>query len=71
MSDNKNMKYAMIGGAALVGAAVLYFLTASGSGDKAADEAATAATNEADQKMEDDLEQIGEIEYEDGHVKFE
>jgi hypothetical protein len=71
MSENKNMKYAMIGGAALVGAAVLYFLTAGGSGDKAADEATNVAANEADEKMEDDLEQIGEIEYEDGHVKFE
>ena len=27
MSENKNLKYAMIGGAALVGAAVLYYLT--------------------------------------------
>ena len=71
MSENKNMKYAMIGGAALVGAAVLYFLTAGGSGDKAADEATNAAAHEAEEKMDEDLEQIGEIEYEDGHVKFE
>ena len=71
MSENKNIKYAMIGGAALVGAAVLYYLTAGGSGDKAADEATNAALNEANEKMEEDLEQIGEIELEEGHIKFE
>ena len=32
MSENKNMKYALLGGAALVGAAVLYYLTSSSNG---------------------------------------
>ena len=31
MSENKNIKYALIGGAALLGAAVLYYIT---SGEK-------------------------------------
>jgi len=38
MSDNKNLKYALIGGAAIVGAAALYYLTA-GSETKASDPA--------------------------------
>lgn len=66
MSENKNIKYAMMGGAALVGAAVLYYLTSSKSED-----IASGASNETAEKLDDDIEQIGEIEYEDGHVKFE
>tara|TARA_B110000285_G_scaffold202740_1_gene238275 strand:- start:829 stop:966 length:138 start_codon:yes stop_codon:yes gene_type:complete len=38
MSENKNLKYALIGGAAIVGAAVIYMLT-SGSDSKATDTA--------------------------------
>jgi len=37
--ENKNMKYAMMGGAAIVGAAVLYYLTTSSSEGKASDPA--------------------------------
>lgn len=66
MSENKNIKYAMMGGAALVGAAVLYYLTTS-----KVDETANAGeNNDTAEKLDDDIEQIGEIEYEDGHVKF-
>jgi hypothetical protein len=29
-TENKNLKYALLGGAAVVGAAVLYYMTSSG-----------------------------------------
>ena len=66
-SENKNLKYALIGGAAVVGAAVLYYLTSASEGKSDASSAEQAANDDI---LEDDLEKIGEIEYEDGHVKF-
>ena len=66
MSENKNVKYGMIAGAAIVGAAAVWYLFNGKSADTATD---TAPSNE--DAMDEDLEAIGEIEIEDGHIKFE
>ena len=34
-TENKNLKYALLGGAAVVGAAVLYYMTSSGDKNEA------------------------------------
>lgn len=41
MSDNKNLKYALIGGAAIVGAAALYWLTSTGEASASASDPAS------------------------------
>jgi hypothetical protein len=66
MSENKNLKYGVIAGAALVGAAAVWYLL----NGKSSDAATTEGVNHED-AMDEDLEQIGEIEIEDGHIKFE
>jgi len=68
-TENKNLKYALFGGAALVGAAVLYYLTNSADSKNA--EGLTVDEQEKfDENLDEDLEKIGEIEYEDNHIKF-
>lgn len=69
MSENKNLKYAIMGGAALVGAAVLYYLTSSASKENSSGTSGDDHAN--NEELEAELDQIGEIEYEDGHIKFE
>ena len=69
MSENKNIKYALIGGAALVGAAVIYMLT-SGSDNKDPATAGGEAVVQDDDELDKALDDIGEIEYEDGNVQF-
>jgi hypothetical protein len=71
MSDNKNLKYALIGGAAIVGAAALYWLTSTSDATASASDPAAVSKKEDDDKLEEQLDAIGEIEYEDQHVKFE
>ena len=57
MTDNKNLKYALIGGAAVLGAAVLYYVTAGAEGSEAkSSDSATVNANENEEKMDDDLE---------------
>jgi len=70
-TENKNLKYALFGGAALVGAAVLYYLTNSADAEtKNADGLTAAEQDKFEENLDEDLEKIGEIEYEDGHIKF-
>ena len=66
MSENKNVKYGMIAGAAIVGAAAVWYLFNSKSTDTATEEGPSH-----EDAMDEDLEAIGEIEIEDGHIKFE
>ena len=62
---DKKVMYALIGGVALIGAAIAYKLV-SGSEEKG------DAVDQADDMDEDaDLEQIGELETEQGHIKFD
>jgi len=68
-TENKNLKYALLGGAAVVGAAVLYYLTNSAE-SKNADGLTAAEADKFEENLDEDLEKIGEIEYEDGHIKF-
>ena len=66
MSENKNLKYGVIAGAAIVGAAAIWYLMNGKSSD-----AATSGEVDHEDAMDQDLEAIGEIEIEDGHIKFE
>lgn len=62
---DKKVMYALIGGVALIGAAIAYKLV-SGSDDGKVEENVPG-----EEELDDDLEQIGDLETEQGHIKFE
>lgn len=58
MGMDKKVMYALIGGAAVIGAAVAYHLLSQ--------------TEEAEESLDSDLNQLGELELDDnGRIKFE
>lgn len=59
---DKKVMYALIGGVALIGAAIAYKLATSSETDDG-----TPGQAEEDA----DLEEIGDLETEQGHIKFE
>jgi len=63
MAMDKKVMYALIGGVALIGAAIAYKMV-SGS-DEVKDDLPGEEEEDAD------LEQIGELETEQGHIKFD
>lgn len=60
MGMDKKVLYALLGGVALVGAAIAFHYLGS------------KEVNEEEEKLDADLEELGELETEDnGHIKFE
>ena len=64
MAMDKKVMYALIGGIALIGAAIAYKMVSSGEADVKDD-------LPGEDEMENDLEEIGDLETEQGHIKFE
>ena len=65
MAMDKKVLYALIGGVALVGAAIAYNMISSG------DTADAKAEGPGEDELDNDIEDIGELEIEQGHIKFE